>query len=177
MTIQHRTTIDLEMSLEELTGSPRDRGVIALIVRRPSQDEREVLKEAELTLEEGLAGDRWSKGESPNPESQMTVMNSRVIDFLAGSSEGWPLAGDQLYVDLDLGVENLPTGTKLSVGSAVIEVTAPPHTGCAKFAKRFGMDAARFVNSNVGRHLRLRGLNARVIKPGQIRQGDTMVKV
>jgi MOSC domain-containing protein YiiM len=99
-------------------------------------------------------------------------MNSRVIALLAGDKERWPLAGDQLYVDLDLSVDNLPPGTRLNFGSAVVEVSDRPHTGCKKFAARFGLDALQFVNSPQGKQLRLRGLHARVVQPGVIRVGD-----
>jgi MOSC domain-containing protein YiiM len=148
-----------------------------MIVRRPDRDRRDVLEQAEIDAAEGLVGDRWSKSETPNPDTQVTLMNARVIEFLAGSQDRWALAGDQFYVDLDLSIDSLPAGTRLQVGTAVIEVTETPHTGCAKFAERFGMDAARFVNSDVGRRLRLRGANARVIEPGRITRGDPITAV
>lgn len=153
-----------------------------LIVRRPSEGEREVLEEALLDLDEGLVGDRWRRsaatdGESPDPGTQLTLMNARVIALIARDAERWPLAGDQLYVDLDLSPDNLPAGTRLALGSAVIEVTDQAHTGCAKFSARFGSDAIRFVNSSHGRALRLRGLNARVVEPGRVRSGDPIRKL
>jgi MOSC domain-containing protein YiiM len=144
---------------------------------------REVQDDGQLDLEEGLVGDYWrarassrSSGGSISTDNQLTIMNSRVIDLLAVNKERWPLAGDQLYVDLDLSIENLPPGTRLGIGSAVVEVSALPHTGCKKFAARFGMDALNFVNSPQGKELRLRGLNARVVKPGAFQVGD-MIKV
>lgn len=182
MTAPHRTTAELEAELNDLSVGPRDLGAVEMIVQRPNVDERRVVREAELDAAVGLVGDNWSARSSGridrlDAERQLTLINARVVEFLARDRDRWALAGDQLYVDLDLGVENLPTGTRLVVGSAVIEVTAPPHTGCAKFAERFGMDAARFVNSDTGRHLRLRGLNAKVIEPGAVRQGDSVSKV
>ena len=177
MTVQNRTTEELEAHLANLSRGPRDHGTVEMIVRRPDHDQREVLEEGDLDSVDGLVGDRWSKGESPNPEAQITLMNSTVIHFLAGTQDRWALAGDQLYVDLDLGISNLPTGTRLAVGSAVIEVTEPPHTGCAKFAERFGMEAARFVNSDLGRRLRLRGVNAKVIEPGTIQTGEAITRI
>ncbi|MFI5040334.1 MAG: MOSC domain-containing protein [Acidimicrobiales bacterium] len=174
----------LEAGLDEIRCSPRDHGRLALIVRRPDVDAREVLEEGVLDLEEGLLGDTWRTRPStrtadgaPHPEMQLNVMNARAAALVAGSSERWPLAGDQLYVDLDLSEANLPAGTRLSIGAAVIEVTPQPHRGCAKFAGRFGRDALEFVNSPVGRQLRLRGLNAKVVVAGPVRVGDVVERV
>ena len=147
-----------------------------MIVRRPIKGQREVLSEGQLTLAEGLAGDCW-KDHSPHPDMQLNIMNSRVVALVAVERERWPLAGDQLYIDLDLSETNLPPGTQLELGSALIEITAKPHTGCGKFAARFGVDAVKFVNSANGMELHLRGLNARVIKPGVVRTGDTVRKL
>jgi len=175
---------ELEAGLEEIRRSPKDEGRLDLIVRRPRVDEREVLTEAELNLSEGLVGDNWKERGSSrtpdrtaHPEMQLNIMNSRVIALVAQSRERWPLAGDQLYLDLDLSEENLPAGTHLSLGSAVIEVTAQPHTGCKKFVARFGMEAMAFVNSPLGKQLHLRGINARVVEPGVIRVGQSAKKI
>jgi len=170
----------LAAGLATIRGAPAEAGTVELIVRRPAEDEREILEEGLLTVEDGLAGDDWrTRGSrstpdgAADPDRQLTLMGSRVVDLLAGSDRGaWALAGDQLYVDLDLGVANLPAGTRLAIGSAVIEVTEPAHTGCAKFSARFGSEALRFVNSPDGRALRLRGLNARVVRSGTVRRGD-----
>jgi hypothetical protein len=180
--MRHRSDEELGAGLASIRQSPADAGTVEMIVRRPAQDEREVLEEGRLTTDDGLVGDHWrARGSrstpdgSANPECQLTLMNARLVDLLAGGDrQAWPLAGDQLYVDLDLSVENLPAGTRLAVGTATIEVTAPPHTGCAKFSARFGSEAMRFVNSPAGRALRLRGLNARVIEPGEVRRGDAV---
>jgi MOSC domain-containing protein YiiM len=143
-----------------------------------------VLEQAQLDLVQGLIGDTWNRRRStstpdgsPNVEMQITVMNSRTVALVAREKDRWQLAGDQLYVDMDLSAENLPAGTCLALGSAVIEVTAPPHLGCQKFVARFGLEAMKFVNSPVGKELRLRGLHARVVQPGQIRTGDLARKV
>jgi hypothetical protein len=180
----HADTDVLEAGLDEILRSPASDGIVELIVRRPAVEEREVLEEGFLDVDEGLVGDCWrARGSSStedglaHPERQLTLMNARVIGLLAGDHERWPLAGDQLYVDLDLRPENLPPGTRLEIGSAVIEVTDQLHTGCAKFTERFGSAAIRFVNSREGRALRLRGMYARVVEPGAVRPGDAIRKL
>jgi MOSC domain-containing protein YiiM len=177
LTAEHASADELLAGLEHVRLSPADRGTLELIVRRPAEDLREVLDEAELDLEVGLVGDRWHLGSSPTNDSQLTLMNARLAQLVARSRERWPLAGDQLYIDLDLSVENVPAGTRLSVGTAVVELTEVPHTGCAKFSARFGTDALKFVNKSPGRELRLRGANARVVTPGTVRVGDEVAKL
>jgi hypothetical protein len=181
---KHLTMSELEAGLDTIRQSPKNEGVIKLIVRRPQVDAREVLEEGELDLVEGLVGDSWkvrSSSRTPDgsahPDMQLNVMNARVIALVAPDKDRWPLAGDQLFVDMDLSQENMPPGTRLALGSAVIEVTDQPHTGCKKFAARFGMDALKLVNSPLGRQLQLRGLNARVTQPGMIRVGDLVKKL
>ena len=158
--------------------------MLELIVRRPRIGEREVLDEGQLDIVDGLVGDTWStrgsrrsKDGLAHPDMQLNIMNARVIALVAQDRERWHLAGDQLFMDLDLSGENLPPGTRLAVGSAVIEVTDQPHTGCQKFVSRFGLEAMKFVNSPVGRELNLRGINARVVQPGMIRVRDVARKV
>lgn len=180
----HLTRVELEAGLTHIRQSPVDGGILEMIVRRPAAELREVLSAAELDPNGGLVGDSWlARGSrstadgSANPAMQLNVMNARVIALLARNRDRWPLAGDQLYVDLDLSTANLPPGTRLIIGSAVIEVTAVPHTGCAKFTHRFGQDAMKFVNSPVGRSLNLRGINAKILQGGTIRNGDTVRKL
>ena len=182
--VRHLTAEELAAGLAEIKRAPRDSGVLELIVRRPAVDEREVLEEGVLDLSAGLVGDTWpvrpssrTPDGSAHPEMQLNVMNARVIALLARERGRWPLAGDQLYLDMDLSAENLPAGTRLAVGTAVIEITAQPHTGCKKFAARFGVEALKFVNSPEGKQLRLRGLNARVVEPGVVRVGETARKL
>jgi len=175
---------ELEAGLDEIRQSPKDEGRLELIVRRPQTDEREVLEEGELDLVEGLVGDNWrTRGSSrtadgsSHPDMQLNIMNSRVIALVAQARDRWQLAGDQLFIDMDLSAANLPPGTQLALGSAVIEVTDQPHTGCGKFVARFGPDAMKFVNSPVGNQFHLRGINAKVVQPGVIRVGDVAKKI
>jgi len=184
LNVRHLSITELEAGLDTIRQSPKDNGVLKMIVRRPSVDERETLSEAELTLEEGLAGDTWKErfsrrtpDGSANIDAQITIMNARTVALLAQREERWPLAGDQLFVDLELSDENIPAGTRLAIGSAVVEVTAVPHTGCDKFAARYGTDATKFVNSKEGKRLHLRGINTRVVQAGSIRVGDVVRKV
>jgi hypothetical protein len=182
--IKHLTMAELEAGLDEIRQAPKDEGVLQLIVRRPQIEEREVLEEGELHLEEGLVGDSWIRRASsrtadgsPHPDMQINIMNARVAALLAQNKSRWHLAGDQLYLDMDLSAENLPSGTQLAIGSAVLEVTSPPHTGCHKFVARFGLDAMKFVNSAIGKELHLRGINAKVVQPGVIRVGNIAKKL
>lgn len=182
--VKQLTMGELEAGLREIVLSPKDQGVLEMIVRRPKVDARELLERGELDVREGLVGDTWKdRGSSrtpdrtPHPEMQLNVMNARAIALIAQSKERWPLAGDQLFVDLDLSAENLPPGSRVAIGDAVIEVTAQPHTGCAKFVSRFGVDAMKFVNSPIGKRHSLRGINARVVQPGVIRVGDVARKI
>lgn len=182
--MDHVGAEELQAGLEEVRRSPPDEGTVELIVRRPAEDERDVIEAGMLDLDEGLVGDTWrARGSrqtgdgSAHPDMQVTVTNSRLIALVAQGRERWPLAGDQLYVDLDLSAANLPPGTRLAVGSAVLEVTDQPHTGCAKLSQRFGSEALRFINSQEGRSLRLRGVNTRVVEPGAVRQGDVVRKL
>ena len=167
-----------DVHLAELRAAPADEGRVELIVRRPAHDEREVLAEALLDPELGLEGDRWAKSDVATTPvylaSQLTVMSTRVLAAIEPDPARWPLAGDQLYVDLDLSEANLPAGTRLAVGSAIIEVSETPHTGCAKFSARFGSDALRWINSTEGRVERRRGLNARIVRGGTVRMGDAI---
>ena len=182
--IKHLTIAELEAGLDTIRAAPKFEGVLELIVRRPQIEEREVLEEGELHPLEGLVGDSWkTRGSSrtadgsAHPEMQLNIMNSRVIALVAQDKQRWKLAGDQLYIDMDLSAVNVPAGTRLSLGSAVIEVTPQPHTGCKKFVSRFGLEAMKFVNSEIGRELHLRGINAKVVLPGIIRVGDVARKI
>ena len=178
------TMQELEAALDHLREAPKDEGMLQLIVCRPDVDQRKTLDEAELDPLKGLIGDNWivrgsskTADGSPHPEMQINIMNSRVTALVAQDRERWPLAGDQLYIDMDLSKENLPAGSRIQVGSAVLEVSPLPHTGCHKFVARFGMDAMRFVNSTVGKQLCLRGINAKVVQAGVVKVGQVAKKV
>ena len=169
---------DLDAALDHIRSAPRDHGTLELIVRRPKPAAREVLDVAELDTTVGLVGDSWSTRERVDPDAQLNIMNSRMAMLLAPDEMGVALAGDQLYLDLDFSDANLPAGTRLRIGDvAVIEITPKPHTGCAKFAKRFGPDTTRFVNTGEGKRLRLRGVCAKVVTGGTVHRGDVVTKL
>jgi hypothetical protein len=182
--VQHLSLAEMEAALDHVRAAPREMGTVDLLVRRPEVELREVLEEAVLDPEHGVVGDVWrrkpdrlSPDGNPDPERQLTLMNVRVAALVAVDPERIPLAGDQVYVDLDVSEANLPAHTRLQVGEAVVEITEPAHTGCGKFVQRFGVDAQKFVNSPVGRALRLRGVNARVVVAGTVRAGDHVIRL
>ena len=182
--VKHLTMQELEAALGHLRDAPKDDGVLQLIVCRPNVDQREEMDQAELDPVKGLIGDNWivrpsskTPDGSPHPEMQINIMNVRVTALVAQQRERWSLAGDQLYLDMDLSKENLPAGSRIQVGSAVLEVSPLPHTGCAKFVSRFGVDAMKFVNSEVGKELCLRGINAKVVQAGVVKVGQTAKKL
>ena len=174
---------DLDASLSEIKKSPSQQGVVDLIVCRPQKNTRQELDTGELTIEEGLVGDNWkvraagSKDKSVHRNTQLALINSRVIAAIVNNKDRWELAGDQFYVDFDLSKENIPSGARLKIGTAIIDVTEEPHLGCKKFAERFGKDAVKFVNSSNGKLLNLRGIHARVIVPGKVTVGSHIEKL
>jgi hypothetical protein len=174
--VLQRTAEELQQGLAAVRQSPRDGGTLAMIVRRPRVDQRETLAFGELDEQAGLVGDRW-RARGDDYDRQLTLMNVRVAELVAGGRNRWPLAGDQLFVDFDLSEDNVPAGTRLAIGSAIVELTAPPHLGCQKFTARFGSAAMAFVNSPEGRQLHLRGVNARVVQGGLVQVGDAVTKV
>jgi len=181
---RHLSLEELEEGLSGILLSPQDRGVLSAIVIRPEVDARVSLRECELSPDAGVHGDNWAKGcwmslpdGRPHPDVQVTIMNARTIALIAQDAARWPLAGDNLFVDLDLSGDNLPPGTRLSVGSALLEITAVPHKGCRKFADRYGVDATRFVNSREGRRLHLRGIYAKIVERGVVAVGDVVEKL
>lgn len=181
--MNHLSLDRIQAGLPTILEAPADAGRVEMIVCRPAVNARQLRETATLDLAQGMVGDTWKdRGSSrtpdntPHPDMQLTLMNVRVINLLAGERERWPLAGDQFFVDLDLSAANLPPSTHLTIGTAVIEVTPQPHTGCGKFVERFGVDAMKFVNSPEGRALNLRGINARVVRPGTVKVGDIVRK-
>lgn len=182
--MMHATTAELEAGLADILASPKDNGVLQAIIVRPAKGLREDVQSCEISFEGGVHGDHWSKGcwlstedGKPHPDVQICIMNARCIALIAKSRDRWPLAGDNLFVDLDLRPENLPAGQRLSIGSAIIEITTEPHLGCASFSQRYGSDAVKFVNGGKWRALRLRGIYARVVRDGRINAGDRIVKL
>lgn len=182
--VKHLTMADLEAGLDEIRKSPKDQGVLDLIVSRPEEDAREVMSLADLDVTVGLVGDTWQDRPSArsgdgkaHPDMQITIMNSRVAALVAGDKERWQLSGDQLFADIDLSAENMPPGTRIAVGQAILEATDQPHTGCKKFSARFGIDAMQLISSPVGKDLQLRGINCKVVQGGEIKPEDIVRKV
>ena len=182
----HLTREELEAGLPEILESPADQGRLEAIVIRPRKRERISLTEGELSPAGGVHGDNWAVGcwktlpdGSPHPDVQIAIMNSRCIAHIAREKERWELAGDQLYVDLDLSDENLPTGQRIRIGEdgAVLEITAEAHNGCRAFRDRFGIEALKFVNSPEGKKHHLRGIYAKVVEAGTVRVGDAVRKL
>ncbi len=180
----HLTRAELQAGLSHILNSPQDDGVLEAIVIRPEPGQRQDLQGCEISLAGGTHGDRWAKGcwmrtedGKPHPDVQICIMNARCIALIAQQRERWPLAGDNLFIDLDLHPENLPPGQRLRVGTAVIEITAVKHAACASFAEHYGRSAVVFVNARQGSALRLRGVYARVVEDGRVRVGDRVVKV
>ncbi len=182
--IKHLSATDLAAGLDEIRNSPKDQSVLDLIVSRPEEDGREVMDLADLDVEVGLIGDTWQDRPSArrgdgkaHPDMQITLINSRVAALVAQSKDRWPLSGDQLFADLDLSKSNVPPGTRISVGSAILEATSQPHTGCKKFAARFGDEALKLISSPTGKDLQLRGINLKVVQGGEIKPGDAVKKL
>lgn len=180
----HLSAAEIEAKIAEVLDSPKDNGTLEMIVRRPAVNEREVITSGVLDVSQGLVGDNWlTRGSSRtdnglgHPEMQLNLMNWRFVNLIAGSRDRVKLAGDQLFVDLDLSPDNLPPGTRLAIGEAVIEITAIPHLGCKKFVERFGIDAMKYANSDFGRSHNLRGVNAKVVTSGDVRVGDRLRKI
>ncbi len=183
MTLNHLNMFQLESGLDHILNAPKDNGIVQMIVSRPKIEVRKILNVAKLDKEFGLDGDNWNdRGNSsmpdncPDIEAQLTIMNSRVISLMTSSSDEWPLAGDQLYIDMDLSRNNLVPGSQIKIGSAVVEVSEKPHTGCKKFSSRFGLDALKFISTPSGRELCLRGINTRIVQSGVVQTGDVVKK-
>lgn len=181
---KQRSMAELEAALPHLQAAPADEGVVQMVVARPTVNERTLLSSGQFSIRNGLEGDSWrSRGSkrtadgSAHPEMQVTLMNGRFLDLIAGEKERWPLAGDQLIVDMDLSESNLPPGQRLQIGTAVFEVTPMPHTGCRKFSDRFGKDAVKFANNAHGKQLRLRGMYVQVVVAGEVQVGDCIQKI
>ena len=180
----HLSESELQVGLESVKVSPKDQGAVEMIVIRPRNRERLVLTECEVSAALGVHGDMWADGcwkklpdGSPHPDVQITLMNSRCIALLAGDKNRWSLAGDQFFVDLDLSMDNLPVGQQLSIGTAILQITDIAHTGCEQFIERYGKAAKAWVNSPLGKQMRLRGIYARVIQAGFIKTGDAIAKI
>ena len=180
--MEHLTHEQLQAGLAEIKASPNDQGRLEMIVIRPATDQRRMLESCQLTRARGCEGDHWYQrcldaGKTPDPQTQLTLINARCAELVSGDRERWPLAGDQLFVDLNLSEANLGVGARLAIGDVVVEITAEPHTGCSKFAARFGVDALKFVNMGEGAQLKLRGIYAMVVTEGEVHRGDEIRKL
>jgi MOSC domain-containing protein YiiM len=179
----HVSRESLDPHLPALQALGTETGSLEHIIVRPTEGERELPETAELTIEDGLVGDRWRAtahvhaDETVSRENQLTIASTRLLELIA-EPERWPLSGDNLLVDMGLDMESLPVGSRLGIGdTVVVQISEVPHTGCAKFSARFGSDALKFVNSPEGRRLRLRGVNAHVIVPGPVSTGDAVRRI
>lgn len=178
------TTVSEQLAALVEAGFPKDTGSVEAIFIRPVTEEREDLQEAELTKADGVKGDRWRPTASmrlpdgsPDPRTQITMMNVKVLECVSGGRDKWALAGDQLIVDLDVSEENLPVGQQIRIGDAVVEVTDVPHTGCAKFRRRYGNESLDYINGDGRESLRLRGVYVKVVEEATVRVGDVIAKI
>jgi len=163
----------LTQRLNAFAAAPKENGRLEMIVRCPVSNQREILQTVHLSVEAGLPGDKWGAKSNPNPVSQLTVMRHDIADMIA-NGQSLALFGDNLFVNLDIAAANLPVGSRLQIGEAVIEVTPLPHDGCTKFKARFGADAFYFVNAKPTRHLNLRGICCRVVRAGNVEAGSAV---
>ncbi|GJM29802.1 MAG: MOSC domain-containing protein [Cyclobacteriaceae bacterium] len=184
LNMEHKDYSTIERGFEVVKASPSFEGTVQMVVIRPEVNQRKELDEGQLDVEKGLVGDNWAtRGSSQtedgnaHPGMQINIMNSRVIRLVTHDRSEWKMAGDQLFVDLNLSKSNMPPGTRFTVGDATLEVTDIPHTGCKKFAQRFGTDALKFISTKEGKEWQLRGINAKVIKSGAVKLGDTISKI
>lgn len=168
-----RTADDLRRALADLPAAPKDSGRVASIVRRMDLGRREAPDRLLLTPDAGVPGDAWSRQRRPDPDAQIAVMQADVARLIA-NGQPLELFGDQLFLELDLSVDNLPPGSRLRVGGATVEVTPMPHNGCRKFRARFGPDAVELVSDPQLRHRNLRGIYLRVVEPGDVAIGDSV---
>jgi MOSC domain-containing protein YiiM len=181
---KHLSNKEIEAGLSHVLASPKDQGELKAIVVRPEVNQRERLAAARLSPEGGVEGDRWATSTtlrradgSPDPRTQVSLMNARILQLIANADDRMALAGDNLIVDLDLSEGNLSVGQKLAIGEVTLQITDVPHTGCDKFADRFGTDAVRYVNAPATKPLHLRGLYAQVLTAGTLRVGQVVRKV
>ena len=182
--LRHLTFDELNAGLAHIRASPKEEGRLEAIIARPAPGERRDLASSEISLAGGVHGDHWAKGcwkttadGKPDPDVQICMMNARCIELIAQERSNWPPAGDNFFIDMDLTPGNMPPGTRLGIGSAIIEVTGIAHNGCASFIERYGRDACVFVNTGEGERLRLRGIYARVVRDGRVSVGDKVKKL
>jgi MOSC domain-containing protein YiiM len=170
-----RTMDQLEAAWTSEPPAPRDDGSVRLICVRKGGGIHETPGEIEITAHHGLQGDRWSQRDphaDPDGATAVTLMNVFVAELVGDGEQPLDAAGDNLLIDLDIGTDALPPGSRLTIGEAVLRVSEQPHTGCSTFRDKFGLDALRWVSTPDGRARRLRGVNCSVVRAGIVRVGD-----
>jgi hypothetical protein len=180
---KHRTRAEIEAGIGPVLQSPAEGAAVEALFSRPAPGKRLDLPALEVSVSGGIAGDHWSLGcwktlpdGSPDPDVQVSLMNRRMLHLIAGARDNWARAGNNIIVDMDLSIDNLPIGQRLRVGTAELEIGPVANTGCDFFIERYGRDACVFVNTGIAKQKRLRGVYARVVKDGQIRIGDIIRK-
>lgn len=178
------TRAELDRAWPDIMAAPKDGAAIEMLCLRPAMGERRFVDEIHVTREEGIPGERWLTqpwmrlpGGQPDPAIQVSFLQRRVLDLVWRDREGTPHPGDTFVVDMDLSEANLPAGSLLQVGSAVLEVSTVFNNACAKWKKRYGDDALDWVRAYENKEFRPRGVLAKVHRDGVFRAGDRLTRI